>query len=172
MKKGKKKKKAKSLKKYYGGCLEGPAGNFPIVTARSLVKIGNTDGMCLARSIVTCLSHAVNGNNTKFQQMKNNTFNCQTRAAVRLLQFAKLPVGHENYSVKDAAKIQKALQKLYPRQYRIVIFDGEQHNRIIFKGEPARHNLPVVLYNKHFQPILRPKDLFKVWGRGMRYFAF
>jgi hypothetical protein len=165
-KKKEKRKKPKNLRKYYGGCLDAPAGNFPIVTARSLVKIGNRDGMCLARSIVTCLSHTINGNNTKFQQMKNNTFNCQTRAAVRLLQFAKLPGGRESYSIKDAAKIQKTLQKLYPRQYRIVIFDGQQHNRIIYKGEPAKHNLPIILFKHHFQPILHPKDLFKVLGGG------
>lgn len=136
----------------------------PITKFRSLVKIMNTDGLCLARSIATSLARIEYGpKDNKFRKMMKNTFDCQTRAAIRLLQLANLPANLEAYNLRHANSIQRFLDRADPSRYRIVIFDGQNNYKVIYKGAtPAKHNLTILLSNGHFQPIGRPKELFRV----------
>lgn len=154
------------FKKFQGGCgfLASPAGFQPVIKARSIVRIDNLDGMCLMRSVVVCLFASMYGtNSTKYKQIEKNIYNKQTIAALRLLKLAKITIGLNAYNLKHASKIQKFLDRVLPGQCRIIIFDGNGFFKCVFKGAmPAKHELPILLHNGHFQPVLRPKELFRV----------
>jgi hypothetical protein len=99
-----------------------------------------------------------------FRKLSKDLFNAQSRAAIRLLIMAKLPLNLQFYNLKHAKKIQRFLDgKFGIGHYRIVIFDGQKFFNVIYKGEvPSKHNLFILLSAGHFQPIFRPNELFKV----------
>lgn len=147
--------------KFFGGCAKELSR--PLFNARSLIRIGNTDGLCLARSIVTAVEKAEHKRGSRlFTKMRTNAFDMQTRAAVKLLKLANLPVDLPAYNLKHARAIQSALNNLASGKFRIIILDGDNFFRVIYKGLPARHNLFILLSKGHYQPIGRPGELFRV----------
>lgn len=147
--------------KYFGGCAKQLARS--IYTARSLIRIGNTDGLCLARSIVTAVAKAEHQRGSRlFFKLSKNIFDLQTRAAVKLLKLAKLATDLPQYNLTHAKSMQRALDKMANGKFRIVILDGDNFCRVIYKGLPAQHNLFILLEKGHFQPIVRPGKLFRV----------
>lgn len=157
----KQRKSDKRRRNFSGGCAKELAR--PLLHARSLLHIGNSDGICLARSVVTAIAKAEHRKGSRlFAKMCKNTFDLQTRAALNLLRWANLPTDLAEYNLKHAKKIQKALNNRAPCKFRIVILDGNNFYRVIFKGEPAKNNLFILLHNGHFQPIGRPGELFRV----------
>lgn len=83
------------------------AGRWPMIKIRSLIRILNTDGLCLARSVCVGLARAEFGPASgQFRRMAKNTFDAQTRAAIRLLEKANLPTNLQSYNLEHANKIQ------------------------------------------------------------------
>ena len=145
----------------------------PKIKIRSLIRILNTDGLCLARSVCVGLARAEFGPASgKFRKMAKNIFDAQTHAAIRLLEKAKIPTNLNNYNLEHVHKIQvnfglntleiPKIQRFLGNSARIIIIDAESHNKVVYKGNSHGKNIFIVLAKGHFQPIGNPRELFRV----------
>jgi len=125
---------------------------------KSIVRIKNTDELCLARAIVvakTRLEHLVDpDNNILFHRYQNMCrpdtpkIKMQLNAATELMEAADLANQKESCGI---AEIQ-AIQDILP-DYQIRIFNSQTPGSLSYSGPPATHCIDLYNHDNHFDVI-------------------
>ena len=144
---------------------------------QSLVRVLNpNDRWCLARAVLIGLEwHRTMGEEQgglgrERRMIEFRNYHSRQHEhgpdAEQLMTVAGISSLKEGYGIQDAARLQQYLTNTYGAGViRLVIFAGEQQNRIIYKGpgHGARFNLCLYHQNHHFSFLGRPEQLFRVF---------
>jgi hypothetical protein len=123
------------------------------------------DSYCLARSIVLGVEWHKNGNNRAFKALVQDRNGRQTQSALTLLRGAGCRLNKPFYNFSDAQMIHQMLSATYgAKQYRILVIDPGRLNRVVWKSNlsPARYDIVLLLYRRHYMFIGEPRQLFQV----------
>ena len=115
-----------------------------LVNKRSIVRIHNTDKLCLARALVVSIAKIEN--DKKYRSIADSQWPMQTHLAKELHEKAEVPLG--------ACGLNEVKQfQTYLSDYQINIVSKEHQNSILYSGPENEKRIYLYLHDSHFDVI-------------------
>jgi hypothetical protein len=122
-----------------------------LINKRSIIRIQNTDEICLARALVVAIANIENDN--RYISIKDSRGPIQKRLAYYLHQKAGVEIG--SCGLDEVKQFQT-----YLADYQINIVSKEHQNSIIYSGPDKEKHIYLFLHGSNFDVISSMPEFF------------